>query len=91
MDVSCSDGRELRPTVYRGPEFCTDVGGSYWRRADESAGRSGSARPSKNPDEFVIVVVDTHVDTHAAVVLSLRGQLLGARMSPAPRALRPPA
>jgi transposase len=38
------------------------------------------------PDEFVIVGVDTHADTHAAVVLSLLGAVLGARMFPATRA-----
>lgn len=38
------------------------------------------------PDEFVIVGVDTHADTHAAVVLSLLGQILGAKMFPATRA-----
>ena len=38
------------------------------------------------PDEFVIVGVDTHADTHAAVVLSLLGAVLGAKMFPATRA-----
>ena len=38
------------------------------------------------PDEFVIVGVDTHADTHVAVVLSLLGQILGAKAFPASRA-----
>ena len=38
------------------------------------------------PDEFVIVGVDTHADSHAAVVLSLLGAVLGAKMFPATRA-----
>ena len=37
-------------------------------------------------DEFVIVGVDTHADTHAVVVLSLLGRVLGAKMFPATRA-----
>lgn len=38
------------------------------------------------PGEFVIVGVDTHADTHVAVVLSLLGQVLGAKAFPATRA-----
>lgn len=37
------------------------------------------------PDDFVIVGIDTHADTHAGVVLSVLGQVLGARMFPATR------
>lgn len=37
-------------------------------------------------DEFVIVGVDTHADTHAAVILSRLGQVLGAKLFPATRA-----
>lgn len=38
------------------------------------------------PDEFVIVGVDTHADVHAAAVLSPLGVLLGTRIFPATRA-----
>ena len=37
------------------------------------------------PDEFVIVGVDTHADEHVAVVLSLLGQVLDGRSFPATR------
>jgi transposase len=37
-------------------------------------------------DEFVIVGVDTHADSHVAVVLDPRGQLLAGRAFPATRA-----
>jgi hypothetical protein len=58
-------------------------------RAGVRAPRQASARTSKNPDEFAIVAVDTHADTHAAVVLSLRGQLLDAKRFPATPAATP--